>query len=122
MSLPARVLAGLAAVASVAAGLWVSLVALLFLAISAQPPDPEVLDGDPCCGHPDDWKEVVTGLGLGLALAYVALALVCCGAILLATGVAGRVPRFVRRHEGGLRAAGVLAAVDAVVVGLLFFV
>ena len=37
------------------AGLWVLLVGLG----AGQAPDPFVDDGDPCCGHPDTWPQVL---------------------------------------------------------------
>lgn len=38
---------------------WASLVALLFVGFAAQAPDAFVPDGDPCCGTPDTWREVI---------------------------------------------------------------
>ncbi len=54
----ARVAAALLCLPALAAGLWVSLLAMLYVGVAAQRPDPDVPDGDPCCGHPDTWGDV----------------------------------------------------------------
>lgn len=57
-------------------------VVLLSALTSAQQPDPNKPDGDPCCGHPDTWGEVAAGFGFAggsiiacVAVAYLAVAL-----------------------------------------------
>lgn len=77
-----RGLAGVLALASVIP-LWFGFfIALLSVVVAAQHPDPAIPNGDPCCGHPDTWGEVVEGMAWGVgtliawaALVYVAVAL-----------------------------------------------
>lgn len=40
-------------------------------AISAQAPDPFIPDGDPCCGHPDTWGEVASGVAWTLGFVLI---------------------------------------------------
>ena len=54
-----------------AAGLWGVLWVLLGVGIYAEHPDPGVPDGDPCCGHPDTWGEVVEGGAFTAGWAFV---------------------------------------------------
>lgn len=63
-----------------AAATWGTLWVFLVGAIAAQRPDPDAPDGDPCCGVPDTWGEVVgtaagavaSALVVGLLLAFAA--------------------------------------------------
>lgn len=64
-------MAALAAVALVVAALAGVGITMLGGAISAQAPDPFIADGDPCCGHPDTWGEVATGVAWTLGLIVV---------------------------------------------------
>lgn len=52
--------------------------------LSLQAPDPFVMDGDPCCGHPNTWGEVIEGLGWALLLVALAGVLVAAAMALLA--------------------------------------
>lgn len=82
-----RGLAAFAAVVLVVVALAGTFIILLGGAVSAQAPDPFVADGDPCCGHPDTWTEVATGLAWTLGLIVIegmvvagAIALICWSA------------------------------------------
>lgn len=88
--MPSRVLALFAGSLLGLVALWASLWVLLGVAFAATPPNPFVLDGDPCCSHPDTWAEVrLVALGALLGTGLVASVLaVAVG--LLAWGVTGR--------------------------------
>jgi hypothetical protein len=117
-----RIGLALAGVAAVLAGLWLSLLSLLAFAMSAQRPDPRVPDGDPCCGHPDTWGEVAYGIAYGVAIAYVALAIVVAGTLAAAVGVNGGTPALVRRHTRVLRVATAVVALLVVAVMVDWYV
>ena len=53
-----RLVAAIAGLAALPLALFGALWAWLGAAIAAQRPDPLIIDGDPCCGHPDTWGEV----------------------------------------------------------------
>ena len=93
-----RLGASLAGLAAFAAGLWVLLLALIVGGPAAQRPDPAVPDGDPCCGHPDDWWEVALGLGGGAWYTAIALGLLYVASVAMAFGLTGRIPVRVTRH------------------------
>ena len=61
MSPATRVLAPLAGLLVGAAALWGVLWVSLFASYAAEHPDPDVPNGDPCCGHPDTWGDVLEG-------------------------------------------------------------
>jgi len=61
-----RGLAALIGLGLLAAGLAGLALALFTIGTAAQVPDPLIPDGDPCCGHPDTWGEVATGVAWGL--------------------------------------------------------
>ena len=93
---PSRSLRGVAGVAGAALMLvalhgagWVALSALL----AAQTPDPSIPDGDPCCGHPDTWGEVASGLAWTFGLLLVDALLVYVAVGLLIWSVHARWPR-----------------------------
>lgn len=82
----------------------------LFGATSAQTPDPDIPDGDPCCGHPDTWGEVALGFMWTLALAALVGAVLALAAALLARGI--------RRRRLPLRALAVVPASAALLAAL----
>ena len=86
-------------VLSVLAGLWVSLLALIYTS-ALQRPDPNpALDGDPCCAHPDSWGEVAIGGVYFIATAIAAIGLVGGGVILVWSAMGGGVPERVKRSR-----------------------
>ncbi len=104
-----------AVLAGVALGLfslWASLIALLVGGDAFQEPNPFILDGDPCCGHPDDWGEVA----LGAVSALVAFGIVAAvGTVAAALGFWGSTGRWPRPARLVLLPGGVLV----LVVGLI---
>jgi hypothetical protein len=85
-SLGVRATSSLAAIAAFLTGAWVSLVAGIYTSAFQSPnPDP-ALDGDPCCGHPDTWGNVIVGGIHFAALAIVALGLLTLSFILFSSG------------------------------------
>lgn len=92
----ARLLAGLAGGAILLVALWGALWVMLAVGISAQAPDPFVIDGDPCCGHPDTWGEVAEGAAWSLGLALLDALLVCVAVTLVAWAATRRRPRLKR--------------------------
>jgi hypothetical protein len=108
-----RALAALAAVALVAAAIAGLAVILLGGAISARAPDPFIPNGDPCCGHPDTWGEVASGVGW--TLGYVVLdGVLIAGAVALfrwsASGTWPRGRRLLTIPLGGFLAGVVVFA------------
>ena len=76
-----RLAAGVLALAS-AVPLWFGFWWAALGVTVAQTPNPDIADGDPCCGHPNTWIEVVLGFVGGVmllagcaALIYIALRL-----------------------------------------------
>lgn len=56
--------------------LWASLIVFLIGGDGTQVPDRFILNGDPCCSHPDTWREVLSGataMLVGAALGAVAI-------------------------------------------------
>jgi hypothetical protein len=92
----ARGVAGILAVASVAPVCLGLAIAWLSIAVAAQRPDPSVPDGDPCCGHPDTWAEVVGGIGLGVAVAAICVAVLYLAMIFGEFAFKGARPRVLR--------------------------
>jgi hypothetical protein len=94
-----RVSAACGAIVCLPLGLWVALLALIYSAALRRPnPDPR-LDGDPCCGYPDTWGDVLGGGTYTIAIASVAIGLLVAGAALLRSAAKVRVPGFVRRRR-----------------------
>ena len=71
----ARVLAGVAALTALPAAAVAAFLAWWGLDMVDVRPDPSVPDGDPCCGHPDEYRDVVLAGIVGSAYALGALAL-----------------------------------------------
>ena len=92
----ARLLAGLAGGAILLLAAWGALWVMLAVGISAQAPDPFVIDGDPCCGHPDTWGEVAEGAAWSLGLALLDALLVAVAVTLLSWAATRRRPRLRR--------------------------
>ena len=118
-----RALALVSGPIAIAAGLWVSLLAMIYTSAWRRP-DPSVPDGDPCCGHPDTWADVAFGTVYALAIGFVAITLIGAGAGLVAACATGRVSALVRRPAAVLSGAlgvGLAAAVPAswLLAGLL---
>lgn len=86
--------------------------------VSAQLPDPSIGDGDPCCGHPDNWGEVAGGLAYTAVLAVVEALILSAGVGLLGWSSSGRQRvghRFVAwAMAGTLGAAAVVSAISLV--------
>jgi hypothetical protein len=57
-----RALAVVAAIGLLLCAAYNLLLIVFFGAVSLAAPDPTIIDGDPCCGHPDTWGEVAFGL------------------------------------------------------------
>ena len=89
----ARLLAGLAGGAILLVAAWGALWVMFAVAVSAQAPDPFVIDGDPCCGHPDTWGEVAEGAAWALGLALLDGLLVALAVTLLFWAANRRRPR-----------------------------
>lgn len=99
--------------------LWASLWVLLVGLGAGQAPDPFVDDGDPCCGHPDTWPQVlawasVTLVGTALVAALGAVAICAVG-----WGRTGRRPpwrtRLVRLPAGAVAVMALGVAVALLV-------
>jgi hypothetical protein len=82
-----RAIVGLPAIAQA-----VGLVALLVASggPSYVRPDPAVPDGDPCCGHPDTWGDVVEGAAAVVGIATLSAGLASFGVASLAFAATGR--------------------------------
>jgi hypothetical protein len=107
VTLRRRVTAACAAVVCLPLGLWVALLALVYSAALRRPnPNPR-LDGDPCCGHPDTWSDVLVGGTYTIAIASVAIGLLVAGAALLRSAATGRAPGLVRRRRRFFRWYGI---------------
>ena len=91
--MPRRLLEVGAGIAVGAVGLWGILWVDLVVSIHAEHPDPEAPDGDPCCGVPDTYGEVVEGGALAAGSALVDGALIACAFALLHHGTTSRWPR-----------------------------
>lgn len=92
-----RVAAGLGGAALGLFALWASLIVVLIGGDGTQAPDPFVLNGDPCCSHPDTWRDVLSGatamlVGTALVAALGAVAICAVG-----WGLTGRRPPWRRR-------------------------
>ena len=81
-------------------------------------PDPDVSDGDPCCGHPDTWGEILVGGGAVVGLCIAAGAVVALGLALAQWGVVEERPNLRRLALLPLTTAALAAT--AFGVGLLF--
>ncbi len=92
-----RVAAALGFLSALAACLSALSLSAFSMLVAAQRPDPAIPDGDPCCGHPDTWGEVVQGVGYGVALSLIGGGLLLLAAILLAIAVTGRSPAWTAR-------------------------
>jgi hypothetical protein len=88
-----RLALAFAGVVSLAAALWLSLLALIETSAFQSPNAAPGLDGDPCCAHPDTWGDVVIGGAAFVAIGLVALAAYAGASVLLGTALLGRVPR-----------------------------
>lgn len=110
------VLLALASLPAVGIGLavaWFSIV------VSAQRPDPSVPNGDPCCGHPDTWGEVVGGIVLGVGFAAICVALLYFAMFLGEFALKGARPRVLRLRRLLASLATVLAT-SAAYAALVF--
>jgi hypothetical protein len=96
---------------------WGALFVLLIAAISSQAPDPFIVDGDPCCGHPDTWGEVAGGVAWALGLVLLDALLVCLAVALLRFAATARWPRLKRVAllPGGAIVVAILAFAVAIV-------
>lgn len=65
---------------------WLMLMVLLGSSYTWLIPDPAVLDGDPCCGHPDTWGEVRWSLVVGMIAIWIPV-LVLSGSVSLFSSV-----------------------------------
>jgi hypothetical protein len=116
-NLVVRVGAFACGVISVLCGTWVSLLALIYSSALRLPdPDP-ALDGDPCCGYPDTWSEVVLGGTYAVATGIAALGLITAGGLLIWSAMINGLPPRVRGSRL-LRAGGVLAVACGAAVPL----
>lgn len=88
-----RVLEAVAGLVIGAAALWGVLWVSLFAFYAAGRPDPEVPNGDPCCGHPDNWGEVVEGGAFTAGSAFLDGLLLVVAVALLRHAVRGRALR-----------------------------
>lgn len=108
-------------VATALVAAWLSVWVLLVAAISLQSPDPQVPNGDPCCGHPDTWGEVITGGAVTLTAGLLVIGLLVCGAVLALSGaLGGRMSR--ARRRALLRVFGALGLAGAVGTAVLYAV
>jgi hypothetical protein len=110
--LTARILAGVLSVASAAPIVMAVTLAFWNVALSAQQPDPTVPDGDPCCGHPDNWGEVALGF-VSAAMFLLGAAAVAYLAVQLGRyGVSGRaaINRQWRRAAAAIAYIGLVLA------------
>lgn len=104
-----RALAAFAAVVLLLGALAGSFFILLSGAVSAQAPDPFIADGDPCCGHPDTWGEVATGVAWTLGLIGIDGLLIAGAVALLRWSTSTSWPR--RTRLCAIPLAGVLGGV-----------
>ena len=111
----ARVLAGLLALASVPGLAFGTFIALFGLGTLTQRPDPTVPDGDPCCGHPDTWGDVVIGGLYGLVALVGVGALTYVGWRLGHYAMTGRTPTACEMHRGWVATCIVMIACAAVI-------
>ena len=110
-----RVSTAIAGVISLLISLYLARVAVLGVAVAAQRPDPAVSNGDPCCPHPDTWREVA--LWTFEALLFVSIdALIFTVAVGCLTIASGHRPRWRNLRWIPIGAGGVTAAA---MVGLL---
>ena len=93
-----RLALAFARVVSLAAALWLSLLAFIATSAFQSPKAAPSLDGDPCCAHPDTWGDVVVGGASFVAIGLVALAAYLGASVMLGAAVLGRVPP---RRRGG---------------------
>lgn len=91
-----RVAAALLAAILTCLAFYAGLFVALGITVSAQAPDPFVSTGDPCCGHPDDWVEVVMGMAGGIVMAAIVGGLLALAVALLFWSVRRRPPRWRR--------------------------
>jgi hypothetical protein len=82
--------------AAAAGALWSFGLGVLMIVIGAQRPDPSVPDGDPCCGHPDTWAQVVELVGYGALWVIASLGLLAVVAAAAVGVVEARAPRWIR--------------------------
>jgi hypothetical protein len=94
--MPARVVAFISSLVVLAAAAWGALFVFLAADYAAKAPDPSVSDGDPCCGTPDTWGEVLEGTAGSLLFAVMDGVIVALGISLLSWGIRNRRPRWRR--------------------------
>lgn len=111
-----RGMAALAGAVLLLVAAWGVLFVLLVGASSAQAPDPFAPTGDPCCGHPDTWGQVASGVGWTLVYALLDSLIVCLAVALFVWARALRWPRV--RHLA-LLPGGVLAAASVTLLVVL---
>ena len=116
-TLAGRAAACVAGLALFAAGTWGALWVLLLGAIAAQSPDPDIVDGDPCCPRPDTWADVAAGFaGTLMAMALVST-LFALALALIVRGTSGRwLPP---RRLATVPAGGVVGAALAMALALI---
>lgn len=73
-----------------ALAMWGIVWVFLLSAMAAQRPDPDVPDGDPCCGVPDTWGEVAELTAAGAASALVVGLLLALAVNLISWAVTAR--------------------------------
>lgn len=89
---PLRILAGLAAAALFVVVAFGLIAFVWGLSYVSEPADPYVMDGDPCCAHPDTWGDVTSGAWGTLAIAAVTGLVLCAAMALLVLAITGRLP------------------------------
>lgn len=110
-------MAGLGGVALVLVAVWGFAVVLLYFLFAANPPDPTVASGDPCCDYPDTWRQVAIATLMTAALLVIDATVGLLGVSLLDWATTGT---WVRRRTYARVAAGAAAfAVSAVAIAQL---
>jgi hypothetical protein len=83
--------------------------------LRAPDPDPS-LDGDPCCGHPDTWTDVIVGGGFFTVEAFVALTVLGGSGVMATAAILGRFPAALRGRGRVVRRIAAAAALGVVAV------
>ena len=84
------------------AGLWVCLLALLYTTAFQRPDPNPALDGDPCCGHPDTWGDVVVGSVYFAATLSAAIGLLAASTALGMHAATGKSPQLAHTRRARL--------------------
>lgn len=104
--------------ALVVGGVLASPFILFFGALAAQAPNPYIPSGDPCCGTPDGWGEVASGVAFTTAVVFVFGLALALGVALLRWGIRGRPTR---PSTVALRVPVGVAALALVAMGAALF-